>query len=179
MPNPPPAPVPIPAPVPRLPPPPPDDEVEPAPGMTPLSPSFPKSPSHPPPPTHALRMVEKDIQATAKFTREFVVMSLIPWMEHCVASWNENVRTCLNSVTRSHDSNFRAVHKYTKTPFSAVLVNPSPLRQYTRLFTRSSTFTCAEFNGALSIKYFATVSNDDEHTTASTTKTRRVLHHSG
>jgi len=36
-------------------------------------------------------MSEEDIQQTAKFVREFVSMSLVPWMEKCVADWNENV----------------------------------------------------------------------------------------
>jgi hypothetical protein len=40
---------------------------------------------------NTLRMEEKDIQQTARFTREFLVMSLIPWMEKCVVEWNEAV----------------------------------------------------------------------------------------
>jgi hypothetical protein len=36
-------------------------------------------------------MSETDIQQTARFTREFLVMSLVPWMEKCVVEWNENV----------------------------------------------------------------------------------------
>jgi hypothetical protein len=36
-------------------------------------------------------MSEKDIQQTARFARELLVMSLIPWMEKCVIDWNENV----------------------------------------------------------------------------------------
>lgn len=40
---------------------------------------------------NTLRMAENDIQETARFTREFVVMSLLPWMEKCVVEWNENV----------------------------------------------------------------------------------------
>jgi tRNA A37 threonylcarbamoyltransferase TsaD len=40
---------------------------------------------------NTLRMNEEDIQQTAKFVREFVSMSLVPWMEKCVADWNENV----------------------------------------------------------------------------------------
>jgi hypothetical protein len=39
-----------------------------------------------------LRMSEEDIKQTAKFVREFVSMSLVPWMEKCVADWNENVK---------------------------------------------------------------------------------------
>jgi hypothetical protein len=35
-------------------------------------------------------MSDKDIQQTARFTREFLLMSLIPWMEKCVVEWNEN-----------------------------------------------------------------------------------------
>ena len=41
---------------------------------------------------NSLSMEEKDIQQTARFTREFLVMSLVPWMEKCVVDWNENVR---------------------------------------------------------------------------------------
>jgi hypothetical protein len=37
-------------------------------------------------------MEENDIKHTARFTREFVVMSLVPWMEKCVLDWNETVR---------------------------------------------------------------------------------------
>jgi trafficking protein particle complex subunit 8 len=40
---------------------------------------------------NTLRLSEQDIQRTAKFVREFVSMSLVPWMEKCVADWNENV----------------------------------------------------------------------------------------
>jgi hypothetical protein len=39
----------------------------------------------------AIRMCDTDIQETARFVREFVTMSLIPWMEKCVLDWNETV----------------------------------------------------------------------------------------
>lgn len=73
LPKPPPQPVPVPVAMPRLPPPP-----------------------HlnlpvPPPPPKSLRMSDADIQKIARFTREFVVMSLVPWMEKCVLDWNEAV----------------------------------------------------------------------------------------
>ncbi|KAL1748561.1 ER-golgi trafficking TRAPP I complex 85 kDa subunit-domain-containing protein [Schizophyllum fasciatum] len=74
LPSPPPDPVPVPALMPRLPRP----SVE---GSTPEA-----------PPLSSLRLCEADIQTTARFTREFVVMSLIPWMEQRVMEWNENVR---------------------------------------------------------------------------------------
>lgn len=44
-----------------------------------------------PPVLNTLKMDEADIQHTARFTREFLVMSLLPWMEKCVVEWNENV----------------------------------------------------------------------------------------
>ena len=44
---------------------------------------------------NTLRMNEQDIQQTAKFVREFVSMSLVPWMEKCVVDWNENVTPLL------------------------------------------------------------------------------------
>ena len=38
-----------------------------------------------------MRMGERDIAQTAKFVRELVTMSIVPWMEKCVLDWNENV----------------------------------------------------------------------------------------
>ncbi|KAH6916862.1 ER-golgi trafficking TRAPP I complex 85 kDa subunit-domain-containing protein [Coprinopsis sp. MPI-PUGE-AT-0042] len=93
LPSPPPPPIPVPALMPRLPPPPgPDSSYTPrkldAIPPTPLTANAPDIPSNPYA-LNTLRLDEKDIQATARFTREFVVMSLIPWMERCVVEWNE------------------------------------------------------------------------------------------
>ncbi|KAK7059092.1 hypothetical protein VNI00_001716 [Paramarasmius palmivorus] len=87
LPNPPPNPVPVPVTPLRLPPPTMDSpEIRPPP--TPLiSPSNSQVANTP---LNTLRMNEKDIQQTARFTREFLVMSLVPWMEKCVVEWNEN-----------------------------------------------------------------------------------------
>jgi hypothetical protein len=41
---------------------------------------------------NSLRLGDRDIQQIAKFVREFVSMCLVPWMEKCVADWNENVK---------------------------------------------------------------------------------------
>ena len=91
IPSPPPPPVPVPALLPRLPP-------TPAPTASPdpsaavniqaarSSPDFDTVPN-------TLRMNDADIQQTARFVREFVTMSLLPWMEKCVNDWNENVRS--------------------------------------------------------------------------------------
>ena len=38
-----------------------------------------------------LRLSQADVHQAGKFVREFVVMSLVPWMERCVLDWNENV----------------------------------------------------------------------------------------
>lgn len=80
LPSPPPPAVPVPALMPRLPPPPSEDDTKPErankiAGLV----------------INALRLGEQDIQQTAKFTREFVVQSLVPWMEKCVNDWNEAV----------------------------------------------------------------------------------------
>ncbi|KAF8973873.1 ER-golgi trafficking TRAPP I complex 85 kDa subunit-domain-containing protein [Flammula alnicola] len=84
----PPPPVPVPALLPRLPPPPSPDSPPQQDQSAPTSPHTPGSPTI----LNTLRMEERDIQQTARFTREFVVMSLVPWMEKCVIEWNENVR---------------------------------------------------------------------------------------
>ena len=45
---------------------------------------------------NTLRLTQDDIHQIGRFVREFVTMSLIPWMEKCVVDWNENVRVlCL------------------------------------------------------------------------------------
>ena len=84
LPSPPPPPVPVPALPPRLP---------------SLSSETWQNASPQTPPPHSttslvvspnfLRLSEPDIQQLARFTREFVVMSLVPWMEKCVLEWNE------------------------------------------------------------------------------------------
>jgi hypothetical protein len=89
LPSPPPPPIPARALLPRLPPQ--DDQIDRSPdpsrpSETPLviSGAFRES-------GNALHLVEGDIQATAKFVREFVVQSLVPWMERSVLEWNEAV----------------------------------------------------------------------------------------
>ncbi|KAG5340621.1 hypothetical protein C0989_001063 [Termitomyces sp. Mn162] len=72
LPTPPPPPVPVPALIPRLPPPPPSQE----PRNLPLPP-IPQTPGFPPDSSglHTIRLTEKDIQQTARFTREFLFTS--------------------------------------------------------------------------------------------------------
>lgn len=90
LPKPPPKPIPVPALMPRLPSPPLPDSPPQNP-MTPVTATIPTTPAQPTT-LNTLSMEEKDIQQTARFTREFLVMSLVPWMEKCVVDWNENVR---------------------------------------------------------------------------------------
>ena len=80
LPTPSPPPVPVPTLIPRLPPPVSNDDAESS-----------KMKGSSGPVINALRMDEEDIQHTARFTREFVVQSLVPWMEKCVNDWNEIV----------------------------------------------------------------------------------------
>ena len=41
---------------------------------------------------NSLRLTQDDIHQIGRFVREFVTMSLLPWMEKCVVEWNESVR---------------------------------------------------------------------------------------
>ncbi|KAF8634497.1 hypothetical protein AX15_000933 [Amanita polypyramis BW_CC] len=56
---------------------------------------------------NTLRLSEGDIQQTGKFTREFVVMSLVPWMEKCVLEWNENFSSTRRLPSRLFSSTRR------------------------------------------------------------------------
>lgn len=112
LPSPPPPPVPVPALIPRLPPPPSDDDQgghksEKSGGSRMV--------------LNTLRMGEQDIQHTAKFTREFVVQSLVPWMEKCVIDWNEIVS--IYCLVQCIDLNMFLVFLHTSPPISFVLFN--------------------------------------------------------
>ncbi|KAF6766545.1 ER-golgi trafficking TRAPP I complex 85 kDa subunit-domain-containing protein [Ephemerocybe angulata] len=106
LPSPPPAPIPVPALLPRLPPP---SGLQSPESTRWQPPATPNTPGH-----HnsafalnTLRMDEKDIQQTARFTREFLVMSLIPWMEKCVVEWNENYSSTRRLPSRLFSSTRR------------------------------------------------------------------------
>ncbi|KAF9517937.1 hypothetical protein BS47DRAFT_419756 [Hydnum rufescens UP504] len=59
------------------------------PQLPPSESSHPYTPSRPGR-TVTLAMSEMDAQNTSRFVREFVTMSLLPWMERCVTEWNES-----------------------------------------------------------------------------------------
>ena len=53
---------------------------------------------------HHLNLTEPDVAQFSRFVREFVTMSLVPWMERCVLDWNETVSQCDVHATASLDS---------------------------------------------------------------------------
>ncbi|KJA29295.1 hypothetical protein HYPSUDRAFT_176107 [Hypholoma sublateritium FD-334 SS-4] len=108
----PPPPIPVPALLPRLPSPPTSD--------APSQPN-PSSPTSHNGFTNAtiintLRMEDPDIQQTARFTREFLVMSLIPWMEKCVVEWNENFSSTRRLPSRLFSSTRRLFGSQSSSP---------------------------------------------------------------
>ncbi|KAH9486608.1 hypothetical protein JR316_0000673 [Psilocybe cubensis] len=115
LPQPPPPPIPVPALMPRLPPPPTPGSPQQKPPITPTAPNIPESFSNPSA-LNTLRMQENDIQQTARFTREFVVMSLVPWMEKCVVEWNENFSSTRRLPSRLFSSTRRLFGSQVPTP---------------------------------------------------------------
>ncbi|KAF7306800.1 hypothetical protein MIND_00471700 [Mycena indigotica] len=134
LPSPPPAPVPVPALIPRLPPPPSADSTEQSPEIPP-TPSVPSSN-----PLNTLSMSEGDIQQTAKFTREFLVMSLVPWMEKCVVEWNENFSSNRRLPSRLFSS--------TRRLFGSPSPSPSPTPTHV---SSASLSRVAALNGSSSL----------------------------
>lgn len=119
LPSPSPPPVPVPALIPRLPPPPSNDDGKEDNGKKVDSSGL---------VLNTLRMGEEDIQHTARFTREFVVQSLVPWMEKCVNDWNEIVHNNLFLLSsRSPVVSFLVLVHATST-FTALLIDSSSLR---------------------------------------------------
>ncbi|KAF7320299.1 hypothetical protein MKEN_00814700 [Mycena kentingensis (nom. inval.)] len=135
LPSPPPAPVPIPALIPRLPPPPSSDSPEHSPIVPPTTPSLPYGS-----PINTLKMSESDIQQTAKFTREFVVMSLIPWMEKCVLEWNENFSSNRRLPSRLFSS--------TRRLFGSPSPSPAPTHVPAASLARANTLNGSGFSSS-------------------------------
>ncbi|KAI0778588.1 ER-golgi trafficking TRAPP I complex 85 kDa subunit-domain-containing protein [Trametes elegans] len=54
-----------------------------------------------------LRLTQDDIQQIGRFVREFVTMSLVPWMEKCVVEWNENYSSSRRLPSRLFSSTRR------------------------------------------------------------------------
>ncbi|KAJ7038336.1 ER-golgi trafficking TRAPP I complex 85 kDa subunit-domain-containing protein [Mycena alexandri] len=130
LPSPPPPPVPVPALIPRLPPPPSSDSPE----LSPIT-APPPTPAFPTPGLNTLRMSETDIQQTARFTREFLVMSLVPWMEKCVVEWNENFSSNRRLPSRLFSS--------TRRLFGSPSPSPAPTHASNASLSRSSTYNGA------------------------------------
>ncbi|KAI0271395.1 ER-golgi trafficking TRAPP I complex 85 kDa subunit-domain-containing protein [Gloeopeniophorella convolvens] len=120
LPSPPPPSVPVPMIPPRLPP-------IPQSALQTPDPSRPKSDSAPRlnNELNALCMGEQDIQQTAKFVREFVAMSLIPWMEKCVMEWNENFSSTRRLPSRLFSSTRRLFGSGAVSPAPTHTSNPS------------------------------------------------------
>ncbi|KAI0652274.1 ER-golgi trafficking TRAPP I complex 85 kDa subunit-domain-containing protein [Trametes meyenii] len=54
-----------------------------------------------------LRLTQDDIQQIGRFVREYVTMSLVPWMEKCVVEWNENYSSSRRLPSRLFSSTRR------------------------------------------------------------------------
>ncbi|KAH9064332.1 ER-golgi trafficking TRAPP I complex 85 kDa subunit-domain-containing protein [Lactarius vividus] len=113
LPSPPPPPVPVPIPPLRLPPTPQSALQTPDPSaMTPESVSGSRAARD----ITGLRLSDRDIQQIAKFVREFVSMCLVPWMEKCVADWNENFTSTRRLPSRLFSSTRRLFGSGTASP---------------------------------------------------------------
>lgn len=76
-----------------------------------------------------IKLTQEDIRQIGRFVREFVTMSLIPWMEKCVVEWNENV--CQHShIPFATFAEQVSVFIVTTSSISTVLVDPSTFRCY-------------------------------------------------
>ncbi|KDQ30937.1 hypothetical protein PLEOSDRAFT_1027421, partial [Pleurotus ostreatus PC15] len=135
LPKPPPPAVPVPALLPRLPP--------------PHLPSSPNSTSRSAPFAYhggpnTLRLGEKDISQTAKFMKDFVVASLVPFMEKCVQDWNESFSSNRRLPSRLFSS--------TRRLFGSPSPSPAPTHNTTSSVSslpgRSNTYN-GSTNGAL------------------------------
>ncbi|OJA16247.1 hypothetical protein AZE42_00079 [Rhizopogon vesiculosus] len=89
---------------------------------------------------NTIRMSEQDIQQTARFTREFVTMSLIPWMEKCVVDWNEAYSSSRRLPSRLFSST-RRLFGTSPSPSQTPVHSSSPTSS---MPTRSHTYTTSQ-----------------------------------
>lgn len=92
-------------------------------------------------PPNTLRICEQDIQKLARFTREFVVMSLVPWMEKCVVEWNEAYSSSRRLPSRLFSSTRRLFGSGAATPQAPVHGSSSSVSS---LPTRSHTYNASQ-----------------------------------
>ncbi|PBK77412.1 hypothetical protein ARMSODRAFT_280722 [Armillaria solidipes] len=130
LPDPPPPPVPVPALVPRVPPLSSTDSAQPG----PAGPNGDAEYSNADVTLNTLRLGETDIQRTARFTREFLVMSLLPWMEKCIVEWNEN----FSSTRRLPSRLFSSTRRFFGSPSPSPAPTHNPHHSVSSI--RSNTF---------------------------------------
>ncbi|KAI0094770.1 ER-golgi trafficking TRAPP I complex 85 kDa subunit-domain-containing protein [Irpex rosettiformis] len=98
---------------------------------TPNLPVQPNTPQKPPPSpgiprTDALALSDNDIQQISRFVREFVVMSVVPWMEKCVMEWNESYSSSRRLPSRLFSSTRRLFGTgYSSAPSSSPSTPPT------------------------------------------------------
>ncbi|KAF8575503.1 hypothetical protein K439DRAFT_1419748 [Ramaria rubella] len=81
-----------------------------------------------PPERHHLNLTDPDVAQFARFVREFVTMSLVPWMERCVLDWNETYSSTRRLPSRLFSSTrrlFGGTGASNATPTSPVHSNNS------------------------------------------------------
>ncbi|KAL1737123.1 ER-golgi trafficking TRAPP I complex 85 kDa subunit-domain-containing protein [Schizophyllum commune] len=105
-------------------------------------------PRLPPPPLSSLRLCEADIQTTARFTREFVVMSLIPWMEQRVMEWNENFVSARRLPSRLFSSTRRLFGSASASPAPATPQHHAGSSSVSYTPHRASTYAAPSSNAA-------------------------------
>lgn len=67
---------------------------------------------------NSLRMHEKDIQMTARFVREFLLMSVVPFMEKCAIEWNETYSSTRRLPSRLFSSTRRLFGSSTPSSYT-------------------------------------------------------------
>lgn len=90
---------------------------------------------------NSLRISEGDIQRTVRFTREFVVMSLVPWMERRVIEWNEVYSSSRRLPSRLFSSTRRLFGSGISTPQTPVHTSSTSLSS---LPARSHTYSASQ-----------------------------------
>ncbi|TFK56961.1 hypothetical protein OE88DRAFT_1715773 [Heliocybe sulcata] len=86
---------------------------------------------------NSLRMHEKDIQMMARFVREFLIMSVIPFMERCTIEWNESFSSTRRLPSRLFSSTRRLFGS--STPSSSYTPGHASTPSTSSVASRSST----------------------------------------
>jgi hypothetical protein len=125
-----------------------------------------------------VKMIETDLESTAKFVRELAVESLIPWMGKCVLEWNEAVSRPF-TPSRRHDLTRLGLPVFviSKTSFPTIYFHQTIIRHRVGFELPRAKLGFTSLAWTYGLNKFCGFSSREHDPTCSATETCGVCNH--